>query len=639
MANYLPIGKPGLLALAAALLAASFALACAQSPAPDIEATVDASVRATADAREAEDARIDAAIAAMATAVAPPPTPMSETPTPAVPAGATLISGDPPVATVNPQGSLVGLVARARPSVVKVITPDASGSGVIAQVGANREAVVVTNYHVVAGGKGNIRVRSADGGTYDATLRGYDKAQDIAALAICCSSDFQAAEFRDSHPDQGADVFTMGYPLNGDQPVITRGVVSGKRHDEQNRRWILQTDAPMNNGNSGGPLLDLQGKVVGVNSFVVREGERGERVEGAGFAVCSVTVANALPTLLAGALAPAPSAVPAPQLPSPPTGGDAAGFFGTFGADVDLADFNAEAVIENPFSPSEGAWNHGLLIRSAGIYGFQGLIVTSDGGWFHVLAEGIGARTLAAGPADALRTGAGEANAFRVVAFGDRGWFFINGELTATLDLSEGNAKGNVAVAARYLPSDPALADRQPRYEGFEVREIRRVAGVEPAGEIVHTDTSFTALRRTGASGRDFIAEATFVNPYAPAAGGWDYGVGFRSDPERSNLFHSVVLSNLGMWEHVRRDGSGESGERREGMAALSVEAGARNTLLILAAGGAGALYVNREFVAELDLSDGPSDGEIWLGTGSYTGNQREGARTAYDGLRIWSLD
>ncbi len=635
MADDLPIAKIRL-ALGAALLAASFALACAPSPAPDIEATVDASVRATASAREAEQARIDAAVAATATAAAPMPTPA-----PSIPAGATLIAGYPPVPTVDPQGSLVGLVARLRPSVVKVVTPDASGSGIIAQVGANREAVIVTNYHVVAGGKGNIRVRSADGGTYDATLRGYDKAQDIAALAVCCSSDFQAAEFRDAHPDQGADVFTMGYPLNGDEPVITRGVVSGKREDRQNRRWILQTDAPMNSGNSGGPLVDLQGQVVGVNTFVVREGERGERVEGAGFAVCSVTVANALPTLISGAPAPSPSpsAVPAQQLPSPPTGGDVEGFFGTFGADVDLADFSAEATIENPFSPSDGIWNHGMLIRSAGIYGFQGLIVTSGGDWFHVLAEGIGARTLATGPAAALRTGAGESNAFRVVAFGDRGWLFINGELTASLDLSGGNARGNVAVAVRYFPNDPALGDREPRYDGFEVREIRRVAGVEPAGEIVHTDNSFTALRRTGASGRDFIAEATFVNPYAPAAGGWDYGVGFRSDPERSNLFHSVVLSNLGMWEHVRRDGSGESDERREGMAPLSVAEGERNTLLILAAGGVGALYVNREFVAELDLSDGPSNGEIWLGTGSYMGNQRAGAMTAYNGLRIWSLD
>ena len=654
MADDTPIIKYGL-ALAAALLAVSLSLGCGSSPMPDIEATVAASVRATATAREAEQARIDAAVAATATAIAPAsvaPTPATAPATPAagaLPPGAPLVASqtESPVATVDPQGRLVQLVARLRPSVVKVTTPDAAGSGLIAQVNAGREAVVVTNYHVVAGAGDAIRVRITDGGVYDATLRGYDKAQDIAALSICCSSDFQAAEFRDSHPDQGADVFTLGYTRDGNQPIITRGVVSGKEFDEPNRRWILQTDAPMNSGNSGGPLVSLDGLVAGINTFVVREGERGERIEGAGFAVCSQTVADALPTLLSGAFvrspgtpSPSPSAS-ASQLPTPPVRDNVEGFAGSFSADVDLADFSATATLRNPFPPGEGIWNHGLLIRGAGVYAFQGILVTSDAEWFHLLSDGIGARTLATGPAPALRVGAGGANALRVVAFGDRGWLFINDELTATLDLSGGIPKGNVAIAARYFPDDPALASLRPDYSGFAVQEIRLVEDIEASGEIAHTDSAYTALRPTGASGRDFIAEATFANPYAPDDdGGWDYGVGFRSDPDQSNIFHAVVLSNMGMWEHIRRDGGGaESDERREGMAPLSSAAGERNRVLIIVAGGAGALYVNGEFVAELDLSGGPPSGEIWLGTGTYTGNQRDGAKTRYDGLRVWSLD
>ena len=639
MTDETPIIKYGL-ALAAALLAVSFSLACspsAEPDLPDIEATVAASLQATVAAREAEQARIDAAVAATATAAAPPPITSP-------PPGATLVASytGPPVPTVDPQGSLVELVARLRPSVVKVTTPDASGSGVIARVNPGRDAVVVTNYHVVMGAKGNIRVRVTDGGVYDATLRGYDKSQDIAVLSVCCSSDFQAAEFRASHPEQGEDVFTIGYPANADQPVITRGIVSGKDYDEQNRRWILRTDAPMNSGNSGGPLVSLDGKVAGVNTYVVREGERGERVEGAGFAVCSQTVSNALPTLLSGGFSQPPQQTPTPtELPSPSVRGNGEGQFGTFSADVDLADFSAVATLRNPFPPTDGIWNHGLLIRSAGLGGFQGVIVTSDGDWFHVLTEGIGTRTLATGPAPALRSGGGEANDLRVIAFGDRGWLFVNGQLTASLDLSPGNARGDVAVATRYFPDDPAFAPRQPAYSGFAVQEIRPLNSVAASGQIAHADTPYTALERTGASGRDFIAEATFSNPYDPDdAGGWDYSIGFRSDPDRSNVFHSVLLSNMGMWEHVRRDGGGEaSDERRDGHASLRLGAGGRNTLLILAAGGAGALYVNGAFVAELDLNEGPANGEIWVGTGSYMGNQREGSATRYEGLRVWSLD
>lgn len=92
----------------------------------------------------------------------------------------------------------------------------------------------------------------------------------------------------------------MGYPLGVSQATITRGVISRTFLDEADGVNYVQTDAPINPGDSGGPLFNLAGEVVGVNTAVIRHSRSGIPVEGVGLAISAETVAEALPQLRAG---------------------------------------------------------------------------------------------------------------------------------------------------------------------------------------------------------------------------------------------------------------------------------------------------------------------------------------------------
>ena len=192
------------------------------------------------------------------------------------------------------------IVDRVLASVVKIETSSGSGSGVIVDVDRNGNATVVTNYHVIERSR-SVTVTVYDTAQYPATVVGYDDIKDLAVLRICCDN-FPAAPLSDQAKiPTGAQVFALGYALGWDQAIATRGIVSAVWIASDEGRWLVQTDAAINPGNSGGPLFNMNGEVVGINTFGIRETPSGRSVEGFGFAVAATTVREALPSLLAGA--------------------------------------------------------------------------------------------------------------------------------------------------------------------------------------------------------------------------------------------------------------------------------------------------------------------------------------------------
>ena len=114
--------------------------------------------------------------------------------------------------------------------------------------------------------------------------------------------------------------FTLGSDL-GDSPTVTRGIVSAMRTDATGAVWI-QTDAPINPGSSGGPLLDRSGRVVGiVTSRQDYDWQSGRNVEGVSFALAVDELKNRMNFLATGgkALLPTPTPVPTPTLAPTPT--------------------------------------------------------------------------------------------------------------------------------------------------------------------------------------------------------------------------------------------------------------------------------------------------------------------------------
>jgi S1-C subfamily serine protease len=182
---------------------------------------------------------------------------------------------------------------------IKVTTPQgqALGSGFV----IDGEGHIVTNDHVVDGAS-SISVEFSDGSTYDAQLVGTDASTDIGVIKVDApSSELTPLQLGDSGALQvGDEVVAIGSPL-GLNETVTSGIVSALNRTitSPNNFSIndaIQTDAAINHGNSGGPLLDLQGQVIGINSQI--ESDSGGN-DGIGFAVPSNTVQSVVSQLIA----------------------------------------------------------------------------------------------------------------------------------------------------------------------------------------------------------------------------------------------------------------------------------------------------------------------------------------------------
>ena len=174
----------------------------------------------------------------------------------------------------------------------------AQGSGFVYDANGH----VVTNAHVVDGAS-SIQVRFPNGKSYDATVVGVDPSTDLAVIDVDApSSAFTPLTLADSSAvSVGDEVVAIGSPF-GLENTVTSGIVSALDRSMQapngyTINGAIQTDAAINHGNSGGPLLDLEGRVVGVNSQI--ESDSGGS-DGVGFAVPSNTVKSIVSQLVAG---------------------------------------------------------------------------------------------------------------------------------------------------------------------------------------------------------------------------------------------------------------------------------------------------------------------------------------------------
>jgi putative serine protease PepD len=178
----------------------------------------------------------------------------------------------------------------------------AEGSGIV----LDKEGNIATNQHVVDGAD-TIEVRFADGTKASAKVVGEDASTDVAVIRVSGvdQSELHPLTLGDSSKAVvGNGVIAIGSPY-GLEGSVTAGVVSalGRSITSPNHQTFtgaIQTDAPINHGSSGGPLLDLQGKVIGMNAQL--ESDSGENT-GVGFAIPSNTVKSMAERILASAAA------------------------------------------------------------------------------------------------------------------------------------------------------------------------------------------------------------------------------------------------------------------------------------------------------------------------------------------------
>ncbi len=214
------------------------------------------------------------------------------------------VSDSAPQPTFQEDSAMVDTVNKVGPAVVTIVTeingrgglrgsstPEiAAGSGFI----IDSRGYIVTNAHVVRDAR-SLTVVFADGRRLDGRLVGTDEPfSDLAVIKV----DEQLSSVVDLGDSDaltpGQPVLAIGNALGDYRNTVTQGIVSGLH-----RTWrgeaivmedLIQTDAAINHGNSGGPLVNAAGQIIGVNTSVIRQTQGGQIVEGIGFAIPSNTV-------------------------------------------------------------------------------------------------------------------------------------------------------------------------------------------------------------------------------------------------------------------------------------------------------------------------------------------------------------
>ncbi|HSH03433.1 MAG TPA: trypsin-like peptidase domain-containing protein [Anaerolineae bacterium] len=249
------------------------------------------------------------------TATPPPPPPTLTLPAPAPTIPVPLTNND--LALIDAVGRdfaeqrTINVYQQVAPSVVNITTQvlrrsfffevypeEGSGSGFV----LDKDGHIITNHHVINGAQ-QIEVSFGEEVTLPATLVGSDPNNDIAVLKVNAPPDtLQPVSFGDATTLQvGQRAIAIGNPFGQFDRTLTTGVVSAldrtlSTGNDQEMRGLIQTDTAINRGNSGGPLLDSAGRVIGINTAIFSPSGTSA---GVGFAVPVSTLQRVLPDLLA----------------------------------------------------------------------------------------------------------------------------------------------------------------------------------------------------------------------------------------------------------------------------------------------------------------------------------------------------
>ncbi|GHF47752.1 putative serine protease PepD [Amycolatopsis bartoniae] len=198
------------------------------------------------------------------------------------------------------------VAAKVLPSVVQVNVTTSQGEAIGSGVILSADGKILTNAHVVSGAVGDVTITLSDGRKYQASVLGSDTTADIAVLQARGASGLTAATLGDSSKLQvGQEVVAIGSP-GGLQNTVTSGIVSALNRqlsdigtgEEQSSPFgqtadrtsdspsytAIQTDAAINQGNSGGALVNMAGEVIGINSALYSPSSSAGSV-GIGFAI------------------------------------------------------------------------------------------------------------------------------------------------------------------------------------------------------------------------------------------------------------------------------------------------------------------------------------------------------------------
>ena len=200
-------------------------------------------------------------------------------------------------------------------------------------------------------------------------------------------------------------------------------------------------------------------------------------------------------------------------------------------------------------------------------------------------------------------------------------------------------AKSTAMAISRSTSTANAIATVQSRNKYIEDMEAEAQLMYGPkSGSMSHNaGDGFVKTVVTNVSLKNFIAEATFLNPFSATTGVWDYGFLFR-DQAGNNQYRLIITSERN-WELDNHTGAEKSSLIDKGrLTNLNTSKGGSNTVWLLCQGNKGILYVNGSFIANLDLSERGNFGDVGIGTGFFSGNEIDGNSTGYQEFSVWNI-
>ncbi len=347
-----------------------------------------------------------------------------------------------------PTRSLGEIIEDVRPAVVYIWNVG-HGSGVIFKT-EGETAYVMTNSHVVVDVEEGLRVRTDDGEWYKATVLRADPVRDLAVVTICCG-EFTATDF--ASPDGvvvGDDALVMGYPgpYSYETATVTKGIVSAFRYDRSKDMFAVQTDAAINLGNSGGPILTTDGLIMGIvyGTYTDREGLS------VGAAVSTIQKHMESLTTPGGEFV---FEEISGGLRHQPNDNNIVQRVFNLNYIYGRADIELETTFTNPYSGDTQLWSYGLTVRydpdrreDEDLPHIK-FVIDSKQRWTvsKVTSEAPYYTHLVFNYASNIMTGAGETNHIKVRAVGDTAQLYINGQqVGGDIDISDVPHPGEIGV-------------------------------------------------------------------------------------------------------------------------------------------------------------------------------------------------
>ena len=537
--------------------------------------------------------------------------------------------------------AVADVVELARAGVVRIEGTTGYGSGFV----IDSAGYILTNAHVIEG-QSRLTVVFDNRKRLNAQVVSADATRDIALLKVEPTQGLTVLKFA-ANVREGDEVVALEYPLDLFESItITKGIVSALRSSLGVS--YIQTDAALNPGNSGGPLLNLKSEVVGMNTS-----ER-EDADGIGFAIKFDVLSSRLTVMKMGGASvptplPAPKAKPirTPQFTYGPTNGDielnpSDGYMDVHETLVMLENGIIESTFFIPYSPTDGNWSSGFKFRSVEPNGFHIVAVHSSGSWYHYLRTNNGAaddQLLAERYRSEISTTPGGRNHVRIIVKGEEGWLFVNRAFVGILDLSGLTGEGTISAVGSYFQDD-GLVGKSMSFEGFTIRKLAPAYGPRD-GSIKHDpEDGFIDTYRTYLSSlTDGIIKATFFVPYSSDQGNWSSGFTFRAG--YSDEFHLMALHSSGSWYHNLRTGDVETEQelKQQFSNHIVTEVDQSNHLRIIFVDDEGWLFIDGAYIDKLDLGGLISAGSVSAIEGYFNGDGTAGYATRFEGFAIWSAD